>query len=52
MLPPQFLFFRTKSVVHAFVVPALCKLRKGGGTLGPVSAGNQEPGPPAANGTP
>ena len=47
MLPTQLLFFRTKSVAHAFVVPALCKLRKGRGTLGPVSAGNQKPGPPA-----
>jgi len=26
---------------------ALCKLRKGRGTLGSVSAGNQKPGPPA-----
>jgi hypothetical protein len=47
MLPTQLLFFRTKSVAHAFVVPALCKLRKGRGTLGSVSAGNQKPGPPA-----
>jgi ATPase subunit of ABC transporter with duplicated ATPase domains len=47
MLPTQLLVFRTKSVVHAFVVPALCKLRKGRGTLGPVSASNQKPGPPA-----
>jgi hypothetical protein len=32
MLPAQLLFFRTKSVAHAFVVPALCKRRKGRGT--------------------
>ena len=47
ILPTQLLFFRTKSVAHAFVVPALCKLRKGRGTLGPVSASNQSPGQPA-----
>ena len=35
-----------KSVALAFVVPALCGLRKGRGTLGPVSAGNQKPGQP------
>ena len=32
MLPAQLLFFRIKSLAHAFVVPALCKLRKGRGT--------------------
>jgi hypothetical protein len=31
---------RTKSVAHPSVVPALCKLRKGRGTLGPVAASN------------
>jgi hypothetical protein len=30
--------FRRKPVAHAFVAPALCKLRKGRGTRGPVSA--------------
>jgi hypothetical protein len=34
MLPTQLLFFRTTSIAHAFVVPALCKLlqRTGHGT--------------------
>jgi hypothetical protein len=47
MLPAQLLFFRTKSVAHAFVVPALCKLRKRTGHLGPLSASSQKPGHPA-----
>ena len=32
MLPTQLFFFRTNSVAHASVVPALCTLRKGRGT--------------------
>jgi len=45
ILPTQLLFFCAKSVAHAFVVPALCKLRKGRGTSGPVCRGNQKPRP-------
>jgi hypothetical protein len=33
MLPTRPLSFRTNPVAYAFVVPALCKLRKGRGTL-------------------
>jgi hypothetical protein len=33
MLPTQLLSFSTDPVAYAFVVPALCKQRKGRGTL-------------------
>jgi len=33
MLPARPLSFCTNPVAHVFVVPALCKLRKGRGTL-------------------
>jgi len=47
MLPTQLLFFPTKSVAHAFVVPALCKLRKGRGTRICGGFCSLKAGPPA-----
>ena len=45
---PTLLSFGTDPVAHEFVVPALCKLRKGRGTpLFCLCQQSQKPGPPA-----